>query len=416
MLGRETSRLRALFERVIVLSAAAGGAAGLHHCSTPARGNGGDASAGQDATDQRDATTGDAPLDAPSDAVGESPWPPGCAPPPPFAYDAGADSPGCEYRVDLPCGLPPFVTTLFPPNCVMPEVDCTQICTGPADPALQCEVANGFGCDVDAQAFVAPDGAPIVVECDKCTGAGRRPAGLVRVRPRRAVGDLGAFFAGVAHLEAASVHAFATLADELRAHGAPAELVRAARRSARDEVRHARVMGRIARRHGSEPPPVRVARPRRRSFAAIAIDNAVEGCVRETFGALLATWQATHAEDERIARAMSRIAADETRHAALAWAIARWMEPRLDKRSRRRLAAARRRAVDTLRRSASAPLRPALVRVAGLPSPCRASRMLEELFGVICAHPGTTRTRKSVTLGPWQTTDSSASSSSAASL
>jgi hypothetical protein len=380
MIGREAARLRAIFERVLVLSAATAGATSAFACSNADRAGTGDASAdtGQDGG----ANAGDG-ADSANDTSADVLWPPGCAPAPPFAYDAGVDAPGCEYRVNLLCGLPAFVTTLFPPNCAMPQVDCARICTGPADPALQCEVANGFGCDVDAEAFVAPDGAPIVVECDKCTGAGRRPPGLLRSRSHCATNALGAFFAGVAHLEAASVHAFMMLADELRAYGAPAELVRAARRSAQDERRHARTMSGIARTHGAEPPPVRVARAHRRSFAAIALDNAVEGCVRETLGALVATWQATHAEDERIARAMSRIAADETRHAALAWAIARWMEPRLDNRSRKRLVAGRRRAVDALRRCSFAVLCPAHMRVAGLPSPCRASSMLEELFKAV---------------------------------
>ena len=116
-------------------------------------------------------------------------------------------------------------------------------------------------------------------------------------------------------------------------------------------------------------PPVRVrGAPRRlRSLAAVAVENAVEGCVRETFGALTASWQAAHARDPHIARTMARIARDETRHAALAWAIARWVEPRLDARARRRIVAARRRAVRTLRRQARAAVPATLVRQAGVP-------------------------------------------------
>ena len=52
-----------------------------------------------------------------------------------------------------------------------------------------------------------------------------------------------------------------------------------------------------------------------RELEAIAIENAVEGCVRESFGALLATWQAKTAGDARVRAAMKRIARDETRHA-----------------------------------------------------------------------------------------------------
>ncbi|MFP2923978.1 hypothetical protein ACLESO_01930, partial [Pyxidicoccus sp. 3LG] len=56
---------------------------------------------------------------------------------------------------------------------------------------------------------------------------GRRPEGLCSdgaVAGR--VPTLGALFAKMAHLEAASVPAFERLADELAAHGAPARLVR----------------------------------------------------------------------------------------------------------------------------------------------------------------------------------------------
>ncbi|MGD0526959.1 MAG: ferritin-like domain-containing protein [Polyangiaceae bacterium] len=332
-----------------------------------------------------DVTAGhDAPLDAAADASldgdGGSLWSPGCQPGPPVVYDAAADAPNCAYRVTLPCGVPSFVTGIDPIHCVVDLNACVDICTGIAFPFLTCEVANGFGCDDDAEALVAADGAPIVVECDKCTIAGRRPAGLARPRWRRATDALGGYLAGVAHLEAASVRAFDQLGEELDRLGAPGELVRAARRSARDEVRHARATGRLARSHGVGVPSVRVS-PRRAacSLMAMAIENAIEGCVRETFGALVAAWQASHAGDPRIARTMAAIAADETRHAALAWAIAGWAEPRLDAKSRRAVRAARRGAVRVLRRETRAALPAVLIRRAGLPSAARATALLDAL-------------------------------------
>jgi rubrerythrin len=284
--------------------------------------------------------------------------------------------------------VPSFVTSINPIHCVLDLASCVDLCTGVAFPFLSCEVANGFGCDDDAEAFVAPDGAPVVVECDKCTISGRRPSGLVRPRRARATNALGRFFACVSHLEEASVHAFEGLAGELHRLDAPAELVRAARRSARDEVRHARATARIARRHGAEPPSLRVlARRRARSLVRIAVENAVEGCVRETFGALVAAWQAAHAADPQIARTMRRIAADETRHAALAWAIAGWMEPRLDARSRRAVLAARRRAVRALLREVSSPCPSVLVVQAGMPSAARATALLEVLRTALWSPP-----------------------------
>jgi rubrerythrin len=385
MVRRETARLRAILERTLLLvSATTGGVAGAYACS-----GGGEGSSGRDGGEDAAAVDVTAPRDSGAEAASDASssdgdagplWSPGCEPTPPVVYDAAADAPNCAYRLTLPCGVPSFVTSIDPIHCVLDLSSCVDLCTGVAFPFLSCEVANGFGCDDDAEAFVGADGAPIVVECDKCTISGRRPAGFTRPPRIRATDALGQFFAGASHLEAASVVAFEGLAEELRRLGAPAELVRAARRSARDEVRHARVTARIARRHGAEPPALRVgARRGSRSLAAIAVENAVEGCVRETFGALVAAWQAAHAGDPRIARTMARIAADETRHAALAWAIAGWMEPRLDARSRQAVLAARRRAVRTLLREVTSPSPSVLVVRAGLPAAPHARAMVEEL-------------------------------------
>lgn len=112
----------------------------------------------------------------------------------------------------------------------------------------------------------------------------------------------------------------------------------------------------------------------------MAIENAVEGCVRETFGALVATWQAAHATDAGVRAAMKRIAADETRHAALAWAIDRWMDGRLDATARARVERSRRAAVRTLLRDLAAELPADVRRTAGLPSARQARALASAVF------------------------------------
>jgi hypothetical protein len=185
--------------------------------------------------------------------------------------------------------------------------------------------------------------------------------------PACARDQAGAWLADVARLEAASVVSFRRLARELGEMGAPRALVKAAERSARDEVRHARVTARLARRRGAAPSRVRVARVGAgRSLEAFATENAVEGCVREAFGAFVALHQASRARDPRVASAMKRIAADETRHAALAWSIAAWLAPRLDDSARARVDDARRRALASLRCEIAATPAP-LARELGLP-------------------------------------------------
>jgi hypothetical protein len=179
---------------------------------------------------------------------------------------------------------------------------------------------------------------------------GRRPEGLQAAVPLRMPTALGAYFANTAHLEAASVFAFERLARELSELGAPDALVEAALRSARDEIRHGALVGALARRFGGEPSEARVAEPPPRGRYAIALENAVEGCVRETYGALVAHHQAALASDPAVAATMGGIAEDETRHAELAWQVAAWLEPQLSAAEQHELARAQREAVARLSR------------------------------------------------------------------
>lgn len=151
----------------------------------------------------------------------------------------------------------------------------------------------------------------------------------------------GDWLARAAWLEAASVHAFVRLARELEAHGAPAELVARAKASARDEARHARIMRKLARKHGSRVPRVIPTDMPVRGLESIARENAVEGCVGETLGALLAAHRALSDSDPEMREAMAAIAPDELRHAALGWAVAEWVHANLADDARARVRAAR---------------------------------------------------------------------------
>ncbi|MDF2695447.1 MAG: putative lipoprotein, partial [Labilithrix sp.] len=191
------------------------------------------------------------------------------------------------------------------------------------------------------------DAGAVVVDCSRCAGrVGRVPEGLEPRAPTSAPSSLAAYFSAAAHLEAASVYAFRAFARELSAYDAPLELVSAATRAERDEVRHARAVGRLARRYGGRYVKPRVRAATVRPFEAFAQDNAVEGCVRETFGALVATWQAAHARDPEVARVLDVIANDETEHAALSWAVLRWSFARLGGEARARIADVCARAID----------------------------------------------------------------------
>jgi len=234
-----------------------------------------------------------------------------------------------------------------PPLAETRVVDASLADGGPLD-ATQCDqVCEGFG---DSVVTCVRDSAESVL-CFKrpfpCEG--RRPAGLRATRSAARSG-FDCHLADAAWLEAASVEAFRVLRRELRAHGAPRHLLRAASRSARDERRHARVTKGLARRFGVAVAPVRRDSTQPRSLAALALENAVEGCVRETWGALLALRQGLRATEPTLRAAMGRIARDEVRHAELAWSVDAWLRPRLSADERRRVREERARAVTELRR------------------------------------------------------------------
>jgi hypothetical protein len=199
---------------------------------------------------------------------------------------------------------------------------------------------------------------------------GRRPGYFAQLGfPPAAPGrDVGVHFARVACMEAGSVEAFRQLRDELVAHGAPRRLVRAASRAIRDEVRHVRATSALARRFGEEPiaaPPV----PRRtiRPLVQMALENAVEGCVRETYSALECAWQAEVAVDPVVRSAMKRIARDELRHLALAWEVHEWVMGRLSRADRARLRSAQRCEIAMLLGEVATDPHASLVDTAGLP-------------------------------------------------
>ena len=215
---------------------------------------------------------------------------------------------------------------------------------------VSCQTYCGanFGCSLSG-------GVVVCTGLGTCIG-GRRPAGLFESDPARGT-LLGSHFAEMARLEAASVAAFRHMRRELVAHGAPKRLVRAAERAARDEIQHARMTRALARRYGAVGADSAVEPCAVRSLQDIAVENAVEGCVREAFGALVACWQAQVAADPVIRAAMKRIACDETRHATLAFEVDAWVRGRLDASARARVEEGRRQAFDDLfARSGEAPI------------------------------------------------------------
>lgn len=204
---------------------------------------------------------------------------------------------------------------------------------------------------------------------DPCHPHGRRPAGFVA---RRSDGTVRGLLHRLMHDEAESVRAFERIARELRAHGAPAELIAAAEQAARDERDHAE---RCAALIGERAVIARDALPVR-PLLACALDNAREGCVGETYAALAAVVQARDAEAPAVRAHFAAIAIDELAHAALAHALADWFDRVLSEDERRIVATARAAAVAELRASFPDAASPAM-RALGMPAGADARRLLD---------------------------------------
>ncbi|WP_096331788.1 ferritin-like domain-containing protein [Nannocystis exedens] len=129
--------------------------------------------------------------------------------------------------------------------------------------------------------------------------------------------------------EHASVAAFARFALQLLALGAPAALVEAAQQAMADEIAHARLCFGLAAAYGGEPRgpsplPLTGALAGADDLVAVTVATLREGCIGETIAALQAEAALGRAKDPAVRAALAQIAADELRHAELAWRFVAW--------------------------------------------------------------------------------------------
>jgi hypothetical protein len=157
--------------------------------------------------------------------------------------------------------------------------------------------------------------------------------------------EIGLEWLADARLEHASVAAFASFSLSLLAIGAPAELLAACQRAGREEVEHARACFALAGRFMGAtlgPGPLSLAGFQLETqLEALVLRTWLDGCVEETVAALVAAAQLAGARDEAVRAALTRIAADEARHAELAWSFLAWALASGGPELRRTLLAAR---------------------------------------------------------------------------
>lgn len=323
---------------------------------------------------------------------------------PPPALDTG-----CPHTVELrgfdlelpeqdACVLANHAPGCFSTSCQPTGPDCALACGDPAVNAcrLPPEYLRPFRSAPDGGLTCSNSGATVSLHCavtviqgtkqSGCPVEGRRPAGLVEDKREDAPLSLGAYFAECAWLEGASVVAFRDLAIALRSVDAPASLVEACAAAAREEERHVELAGALAARFEGQPRRVTLSVVKARTIFELALENAVEGVVREMFGAAVALWRAEHATDPEVRAAMREIAEDECGHAELALRIASFLDDRLTTNERSTIQRARRAAVGELALSLDEPAA-AIVDVAGVPSREHARALLEGLAERVWCEP-----------------------------
>jgi len=141
--------------------------------------------------------------------------------------------------------------------------------------------------------------------------------------------QLAAHWTEIGLMEHASVAAFARFTLQLLSLGAPVELVEQSQRAALDEVRHAELAFALASRYAGRsigPGPLPLSGALDASGVEAILRTTVrEGCVGETRAALEASRAAETCEDPTVRSVLETIAADEARHAELAWRVVRFI-------------------------------------------------------------------------------------------
>jgi len=195
----------------------------------------------------------------------------------------------------------------------------------------------------EAHGRVACSGSGVEYYCE-----GRRPLAHADVDADMGGDAMARSLAAMAWLEAASVLAFDELAAWLTVRGAPAELVERCRAAAEDERRHARWLTHLAEQRGVRVPMPTPRATNEASVLEVALHNAVEGCVHESFAALMAAVRAERAEEPWLRQVFASIAIDEIRHGELAWELDAWLRTRLEPTQVQRVEAAQREALARL--------------------------------------------------------------------
>lgn len=144
-------------------------------------------------------------------------------------------------------------------------------------------------------------------------------------RERRA---LATRWQAIGSMEHASIAAFARFALQLLSIGAPPDLLARTQAALADETRHAQLAYGIGARYAGRdlgPGPLDIdGALGERDLLSLVVNTVLEGCIGETVAAAEAAWGRDRADDPVLRDVLAGIAADEARHAELAFAFVHW--------------------------------------------------------------------------------------------
>ncbi len=245
----------------------------------------------------------------------------------------------CGSSADCPSGF----------DCIVAGGSCSLVntslhCQGPADKCFSradCSATEYCGVGPQGNLVCKPDGCAGIGRPFLVDGAARTAAAvpsqeyLVPSSPRltglapRELAALANHWTTVGLMEHASIAAFARFSLQLLGLGAPRELLEASGAAQLDETRHAASAFSLASAYAGKPVG---PGPLELSGALVSIDprqvladTIREGCIGETLAAVEAGHAAEHARDPFVESVLSGIAADEGRHAQLAWRFVAWL-------------------------------------------------------------------------------------------
>ena len=191
---------------------------------------------------------------------------------------------------------------------------------------------------------------------------------------------IGAWFARANHAEHSSVFAFAQLRRDLIQLQAPKHLLQKIDTAICEEAQHTSMMGDFARANQGHLIEVQFdGFLDSRSLWDIAVENLLEGCINESYAALQALYQSRHAQTDFLKACFAKIATDECKHAEIAREVHQFLLPLLTKQQREELQCLQLQQWNKLQKAVSEQAIPTDLKILGLPSPEKASFMVQEL-------------------------------------